>query len=119
MDEPHPPPCTEDDLPPPPPMTEERVALVAKALSHPARIRIVEQFDVCTPHIAKKIVSETDLAQSTVSEHLRILREADVLFARKDGPRTWYCLRRRVLREFAAAVQDLATEPLTLGFAPD
>lgn len=107
------PPCTEEGLPDPPEMTEERIAAIAKALGHPARVSILEQFHQCVPHIAGEIVAETDLAQSTVSEHLRILREADVLFTRKDGPRSWYCVRRSVLRAFASAVEDLAAEPAT------
>jgi ArsR family transcriptional regulator len=93
-------------------MTEERIALISKALGHPARVNIVEQFDVCIPHVAGEIVDECDLAQSTVSEHLRILREADVLFVRKDGPRSWYCLRRSVLRDYTTAVAELATSAL-------
>jgi len=104
--------CTEDGLPEPPPMTEEVVARIAKALGHPARVQILEQFDQCIPHVAGEIADDSDLAQSTVSEHLRILREADVLFARKDGPRVWYCVRRSVLRAFASAVEDLAVEPV-------
>jgi len=103
--------CSEEGLPDPPPMTEESMALIAKALGHPARVRILEQFDQCIPHVAGEIADESDLAQSTVSEHLRILREADILFARKDGPRIWYCVRRSVLRSFAQAVEDLAVEP--------
>ncbi len=104
--------CSEAGLPDPPQMTEETVAHIAKALGHPARVRILEQFDQCIPHVAGEIADESDLAQSTVSEHLRILREADILFARKDGPRVWYCVRRSVLRAFAQAVEDLATEPI-------
>lgn len=104
--------CTEDGLPDPMPMTEEQIASIAKALGHPARIRILEQFDQCVPHIAGEIVDESGLAQSTVSEHLRILREADVLFSRKDGPRSWYCVRRSVLHAFARAIEDLALEPV-------
>jgi ArsR family transcriptional regulator len=95
-------------------MTEERIAQVAKALAHPERVRILEQFETCTPHIAQEIVGESSLAQSTVSEHLRILREAGILFARKDGPRTWYCMRRSILRDFAAAVVDLTAEPVQM-----
>ncbi len=93
-------------------MTEDRIAEIAKAIAHPERVRILEQFESCTPHFAREIVGESTLAQSTVSEHLRILREAGILFARKDGPRTWYCLRRSVLREFAKAVDDLTAEPV-------
>ncbi|MDH3539641.1 MAG: metalloregulator ArsR/SmtB family transcription factor [Acidimicrobiia bacterium] len=93
-------------------MTEEYLAQVAKALGHPVRIRMLEQFDRCVPHLAGEIVENCALAQSTVSEHLRILREADILFARKDGPRTWYCVRRSVLHAFARAMEDLAVEPV-------
>lgn len=103
--------CSEEGLPAPRAMTDETIALIAKALGHPARVQILEQFDQCIPHVAGEIADESDLAQSTVSEHLRIMREADILFARKDGPRVWYCVRRSVLRAFADAVEDLAVEP--------
>lgn len=94
------------------PMTEERVARISKALAHPERIRILRQFESREPHIAREIVGESTLAQSTVSEHLRIMREAGVLLARKDGPRTWYCLNRRLLELFSDTVHVLASEHL-------
>ena len=103
-----PPPCSEEGLPDPRPLDDERIAQIAKGLAHPARVRILEQFDECQPHMAQEIVGECTLAQSTVSEHLRVLREAGILSARKDGPRVWYCLRRSVLLAFAEAVEDLA-----------
>ncbi len=105
-----PPPCCDDGPAESTPLSDERIAQIAKSLAHPARVRILEQFFEHQPHIAKEIVGECDLAQSTVSEHLRILREAGLLSATKDGPRTWYCLRRSVLREFSRAVDDLAEE---------
>ena len=111
MSAPRPPTCSEEHLGAPPPLTEERIALIAKALAHPERVRIVEQFEDCRPRMVHEIVQHSDLAQSTVSEHLRILRETGVLFATKDGPRTWYCMRRSVLRQFADAVDDLTVEP--------
>ncbi len=88
-------------------MTVEHIAEIAKALGHPARVEIVRLFVEGRCHMAQEIADHCDLAQSTVSEHLRILREADVLFARKDGPRVWYCLRRTVLRAFALAIDEL------------
>lgn len=95
-------------------MTPERLATIAKALGHPARIRIVRQFDRCVPHVAGQIVDESELSQSTVSEHLRILREAGIVFSRKDGPRSWYCLRRSVLRAFAEAIDEMTLEAVVL-----
>jgi len=103
-----PPVCSEEGLPAPGAMTEARIAQISKALGNPARVRIIEQFDQCIPHVAGEIVEESDLAQSTVSEHLRVLREADILFVRKDGPRSWYCVRRSVLREYAVAIRELS-----------
>lgn len=105
-----PPACTEADLPPAPPLTHDTIALIGRALAHPERVRILEQFTVCTPHIVQQIVDASDLAQSTISEHLRILREAGVLFAREDGPRHWYCMRRSLLRDYARAIEDLAAD---------
>ena len=88
----------------------DRIAEVAKALAHPARIRIARLFGVCRPRTVHEIVEECELAQSTISEHLRVLREAGVVFARPDGPRMWYCLRRSVLRDFARETEHLATD---------
>lgn len=110
MDSPRPPACSEADLPAPPTLTEAHLAAIAKGLAHPTRVRIIEQFRECRPQMAHEILEGLDLAQSTVSEHLRILREADVLFATRDGPRTWYCLRRSVLRQFADTVAELTNE---------
>lgn len=89
-------------------MTEERIAEIAKALGHPARIRIVEQFEDCRSRTVHEIVEHCTLSQSTVSEHLRILRQPDILFATKDGSRVWYCLRRSVLTTYAEAVGELS-----------
>ena len=113
-------PPTEPDCSEPSPtdtgrMTSDRLVQIAKALGHPARLRILEQFAGCRPRTVHDIVREGTLAQSTVSEHLRILREADVLFATKDGAWTWYCLRRSVLAEFAAAIEELAVRGPLVG----
>jgi len=110
MQQPMPPKCCEEGLPDPAPLNDEQTARIAKALGHPARIRILRLFEECRPHIVQEIVEECRLAQSTVSEHLRILREAELLFATQDGPRTWYCMRRSVLRRFTRAVVAVAEE---------
>lgn len=115
MRSPQPPACSEEGLPALPPLTEERIARISKALGHPVRIKIVEQFEECRARTVQDIVANCTLAQSTVSEHLRILREAGVLFATKDGPRVWYCLRRSALQQYAAAVEDLSIDRMLIG----
>ena len=110
MRAPNPPACSEEGLDDCGPIGDERLATIAKGLANPARVQILRQFRDCRPMMAHEVVAGTDLAQSTVSEHLRILRDADILFATKDGPRTWYCPRRSVVRRFAAAADDLAAQ---------
>lgn len=95
---------------------EDRLARVAKSLAHPARIRILGQFRSGEPRMVHEIVEQTHLAQSTVSEHLRILREAGVLLGTPDGPRTWYSLRRGVLRALARDIEQIAADPALTDF---
>lgn len=111
-------PCSEEGLPEPVPMNDARIALIGKALAHPVRVQILRQFECRTPQMVQEIVEGGTLAQSTVSEHLRILREANLLFARKDGPRTWYCMRRSVLERYLSAVQALAEADTTISAQP-
>ncbi len=97
-----PPACLDDD----PPVDSERLsgeemASIAKAMGHPSRVQIVEYFMECKPHTVGEIAAQLTLAQSTVSEHLRILRDANILRTEGDGPRTWHCLNRVVLKRFA------------------
>ncbi len=70
----------------------QAIALVAKALAHPARVRIVT-FLLSSPGcIGGDIVDQVGLAQSTVSEHLRILKDAGLVTGTIDYPRVCYAL---------------------------
>ncbi len=86
----------------------DSIARVARGLANPARVAIVAMFDDGVPRMTGDIVAASGLAQSTVSEHLRILREAGILVALHDGPRVWYCLRRSVMRSLAERLTELA-----------
>jgi ArsR family transcriptional regulator, arsenate/arsenite/antimonite-responsive transcriptional repressor len=69
-----------------------RLAKMLKALGNPVRFKIVEflaENQVCMTH---EIVQATPLAQSTVSQHLKVLREAGLIDGEIDGPATCYCL---------------------------
>lgn len=79
--------------PPPDPLRDpdEEVAHLAKALGHPARVKILRFLldrDEC---IVGEIVGELPLAQSTVSQHLKVLREAGLIRGEVDGARICYC----------------------------
>jgi len=71
---------------------DDEVAGIAKALAHPARIRIVRLLLEKQSCIGCDIVDEIGLAQSTVSEHLRILKAAGVIAGEIEHPRVCYSL---------------------------
>jgi ArsR family transcriptional regulator len=80
-----------------------------KALAHPVRLAIVRALagvggDGCS---CGEIVRGLPLAQSTVSQHLKILREAGIVRGEISGPRSCYSLDRAALASVAAATQAL------------
>jgi ArsR family transcriptional regulator len=72
--------------------TGEDIAVIAKALGHPARIRIVRLLLEKQSCIGWDIVDAVGLAQSTVSEHLRILKSAGIITGEIERPRVCYSL---------------------------
>ena len=88
-------------------MTDEQMALVAKALAHPARIRIVRLLSKQMECRGHEVFSELPLAQSTVSEHLRVLKEAGLVQAQLVSTSMVYCLIPLVLDEFHQAIANI------------
>lgn len=86
------------------PEADEELALLAKAVGHPARVRILRLLSRREARVCSQIVGELPLAQSTVSEHLRILKEAGLIRSREDGPRVGYCIHAPGLRRLKALV---------------
>lgn len=77
---------------------KQRLAKMLKALGNPVRFQIVEflaQNQMC---ITSDIVQSTPLAQSTVSQHLKVLREAGLIAGEIEGPATCYCLDQDGIR---------------------
>ena len=89
---------TEQDL-----QQEKEFSVLAKALSHPARVRILrilsalEKAEGC---LNSDLVSELGLAQSTVSEHLRILKLAGFITAESIPPKMCYRINRDCIHQF-------------------
>ena len=71
---------------------EQRLAKMLKALGNPVRFRIVQVLAEKQVCITGEIVELTSLAQSTVSQHLKVLREAGLIAGEVEGPATCYCL---------------------------
>lgn len=70
----------------------ERLAKLAKALGHPARIQVIETLLRRQTCIGCDIVDEIGLAASTTSEHLRILKDAGLIIGEIDRPRVCYSI---------------------------
>lgn len=84
------------------PEADEELARLAKAIGHPARVRILRMLSRKEARVCSQIVDELPLAQSTVSEHLRILKEAGLVRCSQDGPRVGYCINFDGLRRLKA-----------------
>ncbi|MCD9540423.1 metalloregulator ArsR/SmtB family transcription factor [Photobacterium carnosum] len=85
--------------------TEQILAAQAKALSHPARLRILHilhTLDAMDSCLNSDLVSELGLAQSTVSEHLRILKQANFIKAEPKPPKVCYRINLEALNTFNA-----------------
>ncbi|MHB1525205.1 MAG: ArsR/SmtB family transcription factor [Candidatus Dormibacteria bacterium] len=86
---------------------DTRLALMAKALGHPVRIRILRLLLERQSCMTGEMVAELPLAQSTVSEHLRVLREAGLIQGEIEGPRTSYCVSAAGLAALRAGISSL------------
>ena len=89
------------------PDADVQLAAFAKAIAHPTRVQILRLLARKEARMCSHIVDELPLAQSTVSEHLRVLREAGLVQANEDGPRVGYCIVPAALRRFQRLLDAL------------
>ena len=76
----------------------ERLATACKALSHPARLAILQTLAQRGSCICGEIVAVLPLSQATVSQHLKVLKEAGLIRGEIHGPRSCYCIDTTTLR---------------------
>ncbi len=86
---------------------DEGLARLAAALGHPARVAIIRLLKERETCICGEIVEVLPLAQSTVSQHLKVLKEAGWIQGEVDGPRTCYCLNPLALERFQSLLSKL------------
>lgn len=89
---------------------DAKLAELAKALSHPARIAILRTLAEKNMCICGEIVEVLPLAQSTVSQHLKELTKAGLVSGEIDGVRSCYCINWDALNEFADWIKTLFGE---------
>ena len=88
---------------------EQELAEFAKALSHPARIAILKVLAQKNECICGEIVDVLPLAQSTVSQHLKELKNAGLIQGTLDGPRSCYCIDWKAFEKFSNDLSSLFT----------
>jgi DNA-binding transcriptional ArsR family regulator len=79
------------------PDQNDRLALLMSALGHPARIAILHRLGCCDACCCKDVVQHLDLAQSTVSQHLKILVQAGLVTYEPARQKSRYVLNRTAL----------------------
>jgi len=89
------------------PAADVRLAAFAKAIGHPVRVRILRLLAARNTQMCTHLVDELPLAQSTVSEHLRILRAAGLVRTSGAGPAGGYCLVPSALGQLKQLLKDL------------
>lgn len=82
-------------------------ASLARAIAHPARVQIVRFLIGREACMCGEIVDQLPLAQSTVSQHLKILKESGLIQGEVDGPRVCYCINPERLGQLKLFVAEL------------
>jgi len=88
---------------------QNKVATLLKALGHPARVAIVEYLIKCESCVCGDIVDQLPLAQATVSQHLKALKEAGIIQGTVEGTSVCYCIDKsaiQFLRNYLIALSD-------------
>jgi ArsR family transcriptional regulator len=86
---------------------DNELAHFAKAVGHPARVKILRILAEKASCVCGEIAGEFDLAQSTVSQHLKALKDAGLIVGEIDGPRTCYCIDQNALRRLKVLIAGL------------
>jgi len=86
---------------------DRELAQLAKALGHPARVAILRLLIARNECICGEICDQIPLAQSTISQHLKMMKEAGLIQGEVDGLRICYCVNRGKLQLLKALVAAL------------
>ncbi|HTE87057.1 MAG TPA: metalloregulator ArsR/SmtB family transcription factor [Dehalococcoidia bacterium] len=88
-------------------LDEARAVTMLRALANPARFRIVQILAARKACVCGELAGDLPLAQSTVSEHLKVLKDSGIVQGTIDGPNTCYCLDPDSLRFLSAIIGTL------------
>ncbi len=89
---------------------EIEIAEIAKALSHPARIKILKILNDLSSCMVGSIVDLLPLSQSTVSQHLKELKRVGLIKGEIEGPKICYCINPKVMEKVKAEFNRLFSQ---------
>jgi predicted transcriptional regulator len=78
---------------------QNKIAALAKAFDHPARVAIIEYLLQNNTCICNDLVNELPLSQSTISQHLKELKQIGIIKGEVEGPKLNYCIDEQVWEE--------------------
>ena len=94
---------------------QNNIAVLAKAIGHPARVAIIQYLIKANACINGDFVSELGLAQATVSQHLRELKDIGIIQGSIEGSRVSYCIDKARWKEIQGLFEGLFGELDTRG----
>ena len=86
---------------------QNELAIIIKALAHPARIAIVEYLLTVNTCICGDIVNELPLAQATISQHLKELKNAGLKQGNIEGNAVCYCINPKIFKKLEKLMDEL------------
>ena len=89
---------------------QNAIAIIAKALGHPARLAILEYLIKTDACICGDIVNELPLAQPTVSQHLKELKNAGIIKGTIEGNAICYCVDEKTLNKLQSYFADISSK---------
>lgn len=84
---------------------QNRLANVMKALAHPARVAIIQHLVQKNECICGDLVNELGLAQATISQHLKELKNAGLIQGTIEGTRVCYCIDPKVWKQYKKEIE--------------
>src|SRR6185503_9453380 len=87
---------------------DRELAVLAKALGHPARVAIVRMLLATGDCVCGDIVDRLPLAQATVSQHLKVLKDAGIIRGEIDTPRVCYCIAPEAIQRLSTLIDELS-----------
>ncbi len=91
----------------------QEIASICKALSHPARIAILQHLSSCKTCISGDISKEIPLSRTTVSQHLQELKKANLIQGEIDGVKICYCLNKKIIKKNLDLLNNIINKIVT------